>query len=58
MIKSLLSDEPKKDAIILYRDGQREVIEGCQGHWDAEDVIHLCLEPEQWKEVDRVFFIL
>jgi hypothetical protein len=57
MIKSLLSDEPKKDAVIIYRDGQREVIE-CEGHWDAEDVIHLCLEPEQWKEVDRVLFIL
>ena len=58
MIKSLLSDEPKKDAVILYRDGRRETIEGCQGHWDSEDVIHLCLESEEWKEVDRVLFIL
>lgn len=57
-MKSLLSDLPKKTAIVIFRDGTRKNLEGCQGHWDEEDVIHLCYGSEEWGNILRVFFIL
>jgi hypothetical protein len=56
-MKNLLSSLPKKTAIIQYLDGTRETIEGCQGHWDSEDVICLCLDVDEWKAVDKVLFL-
>lgn len=55
--KNLLSDRQRKTAIIQYFDGRKEKIESCQGHWTSQDVIHLCLEPNEWIMVDKVLFL-
>ncbi len=55
-MKPLISDLPKKDAIIQFKDKTTLKLSGVQGHWDEDDVICLCLDVKDWAKVERVLF--